>query len=309
MRERCHTQELALGLVLATVISALGVRGEIGKEPVFTNDDGWVWHLKPSGAGADWTSANIEGLAMRLDELKSGKLLLTLAHTEEATRDIVRFRPVAFNASGQRFEFTRDSGGSTEGVALEGYLLDLKILPREEVKYLGLEKLTKDNLRDVVAPAAFQKLKNSGTQALPFPRIGERYDFELATIDGKQIGSREVHGKVVLLDFWARWCGPCMVKLPKLKETYRKLNNRGFEVVGLNHDWTLEEAKRTIAQQELPWPNVLAPTNKDQRELWLIASGTGALPRLLLIDRDGILRADILPQELDKKIEKLIEKP
>ena len=113
--------------------------------------------------------------------------------------------------------------------------------------------------------------------------------------------------------------------LPAIQTKYRRLavvglgyvglpsavnfGERGFEVVGLNHDWTLEEAKRTIAQQELPWPNVLAPTDKDQRELWLIASGTGALPRLLLIDRDGILRADILPQELDKEIEKLIEKP
>jgi len=308
VRERCDIQKVALGLVLATVISALGVRGENGKEPVFTNESGWVWHLKPSGAGADWTSANIEGLAMRLDELKSGKLLLTLAHTEEATREIVRFRPVAFNASGQRFEFSRDSGGSTEGVALEGYLLDLKILPRDQIKSLGLEKLTKDKLRDVVAPAAFQKLKDSGIQALPFPRIGERYDFELTTIDGKQIGSRDVHGKVVLLDFWARWCGPCMAKIPKLKETYRKLNNSGFEVVGLNHDWTLEEAKRTIAEQELPWPNVLAPTNKNQRELWLIASGTGALPRLLLIGRDGILRADVSPHDLDAEIEKLIDK-
>src|SRR5437016_4412743 len=148
MRERCHTQELALGLVLATVISALGVRGENGKEPVFTNENGWVWHLKPSGAGADWTSANIGGLAMRLDELKSGKLLFTLAHIEQSTRDIMRFRPVAFNASGQRFEFAPDSGGSTDGVALEGYLLDLETLPRAQIKYLGLEKLTKDNLRD-----------------------------------------------------------------------------------------------------------------------------------------------------------------
>ncbi len=309
MKATFYTRKLALGLVLGTLVSALGLRGENGKEPIFANENGWVWHLKPSAAGADWTSANIEGLAMRLDELKSEKLLLTLAHTEETTNDIVRFRQVAVNASGQRFEFARDSGGSTEGVALEGFLLDLKIIPRDQIRYLGLEKLTKDKLRDVVAPAAFQKLKDSGTQALPFPRIGERYDFELTTIDGKQIGSREVHGKLVLLDFWARWYGPCMAKIPKLKETYRKLNNRGFEVVGLNHDWTLEEAKRTIAQQALPWANVLAPTNKDQRELWLVASGTGALPRLLLIDRDGILRGDISPHDLDAEIEKLIDKP
>jgi thiol-disulfide isomerase/thioredoxin len=273
----------------------------------FENAPGWTWRLKPNAAGTDWTSANTGGLAMRLDELKDGKLLFELAHTLDSTRDIARFRPVAFNAAGQRFEFSQDSGGSTEGVTLEGYTLDLTTVPREQIKYLGLEQLSHDSLRDVVAPAAFQRLKNISANALPFPRIGEPYDFELMAIDGHVVNSRELRGKTVLLDFWASWCPPCMAELPKIKEVYKKLNARGFQVVGLNHDWTLEVAKRAIAKLELPWPNVLAPEQKEQRELWLTATDTAGLPRLLLVDSDGILRVDCSVGQLESEIDKLMK--
>src|SRR3974390_2644349 len=58
----------------------------------FENAPGWTWRLQPNGAGTDWTSANTGGLAMRLDELKGGKLLFELAHTLDSTHGIARFR-------------------------------------------------------------------------------------------------------------------------------------------------------------------------------------------------------------------------
>jgi thiol-disulfide isomerase/thioredoxin len=157
-----------------------------------------------------------------------------------------------------------------------------------------------------VAPAALRQLKAAGVDALPFPIIGERYEFELTAIDGKRIDSKALRGKVVLLDFWARWCGPCMVKMPKLKETYQRLHGRGFEIVGLNHDYTIAQARRVIADQKLPWPNVVAPLDKDHRRAWLEATGTGPIPRLLLLDREGILRADVSPYNLEAEIEKMM---
>ena len=302
------------GLLVLTPFACLlggagGPGGGGGPEKKFANDEGWVWHINPTGGG--WASSASNGLVMRLDELKDDKLLLTLAHSAKSARDkrIVRFRPVAFDANGRRFEFRPDSGGSAEDAALQGFTLDPKDLPRRDIKFIGVEKLTEGNLRDVLAPAAFKKLKDAGAQALPYPRLGQPYEFEVTTLDGKKVNSKDLRGKVVLLDFWARWCGPCMAKMPKLKETYLKHHARGLEVIGLNHDPTAEAARQVVAEQGLPWPNVLAPADGEQTALWYAATGTRSLPRLLLIDRDGVLRADVTPDQLDAEIEKLVGKP
>jgi thiol-disulfide isomerase/thioredoxin len=303
-----RTKRFLVGARILIAIQCVTVSAQEVSGVKLENAPGWVWRLRPNSAGTDWTSANTAGLAMRLDELKSGKLLFSLAHTLDSTRNIARFRPVAFNAAGRRFEFSPDSGGSTEGVTLEAFTLDLASVPREQIKYLGLEELSHDNLRDIVAPAAFHQLTNGAANALQFPRAGDRYDFELSAINGQVITSRELHDKVVLLDFWASWCPPCMAELGKIKEIYQKLNSRGFEVIGLNHDWTIEAARRAIAKQELPWPNVLAPTQKEERELWATACDTAALPRLLLIDQDGVLQNDCPFLELEREIEKLLNR-
>jgi thiol-disulfide isomerase/thioredoxin len=297
---------IGAALLLTAGSAALGA-GVKEEKPKFENESGWVWHMEPQPAG--WHSMSGEGLSMRLDELNDGKLLLTLAHAVDANQEVVQFRPVAFNAGRQRFIFKFDSGGSSENASLDAYVFDLKGLPRDQIEFIGIEKLTKDNLRDAVAPAALRKLREAGVSALAFPQIGERYDFDLTTIEGKKISSRALRGKVVLLDFWARWCGPCMAKMPKLKEAYQRLKKDGFEVVGLNHDYGAETAKRVIDEQKLPWPNVLAPVDKDQRELWLSATGTTSLPRLLLMDRGGVLRADVSPHDVVAEIEKLVGTP
>jgi thiol-disulfide isomerase/thioredoxin len=279
-----------------------------GAEPRFENEQGWVWHIRPSEAG--WGTTATQGLVMRLDELKGDKLLLTLAHGQDSMRDMVRVRPVAFDAEGKRVEFRANSGGGSGSVSMTGFVLDLKEIPRERIKLIGIEKLTKDGLERVIAPAAYRKLKEAGVNVLAYPRVGQPYEFDLTTIDGKKISSKDLRGKVVLLDFWAKWCGPCMAKMPKLKETYARLHERGLEVVGVNHDNDLETAKRVIAEQKLPWANVMAPVGEEgQLSLWYAASGTQSLPRLLLIDREGVLRAEVAPYQLEGEIEKLVGKP
>src|SRR5688572_17900082 len=86
-----------------------------GAAPAFENERGWVWHIRPSEAG--WGSTATQGVVMRLDELKEDKLLLTLAHAQDSMRDVVRVRPVAFDAEGKRVEFRANSGGGSGSVS------------------------------------------------------------------------------------------------------------------------------------------------------------------------------------------------
>jgi thiol-disulfide isomerase/thioredoxin len=279
------------------------------QKPEFKTEPGWVWQLEPRSFSWPANSSG-GGMALRLDELAGEKLLLTIAYPIELSRDIVKFRPVAFGTAGNRFEFGESGAAGTKQVRQEAHILDLKTAPREQIKYLAIEKLTKENSREIIAPAAFQKLKEAGLSALPYPVVGKPYEFELTTIEGKKITSRDFRGRVVLLDFWAKWCTPCMAKMPKLKETFGKLNRHGFDIIGLNHDRSVEIAKRTITRQELPWPNVLAPLEEADYELWKQATGIfeTSIPRLLLLDRNGILRADVSPDNLEAEIEKLVGK-
>jgi thiol-disulfide isomerase/thioredoxin len=153
-----------------------------------------------------------------------------------------------------------------------------------------------------MADAAAAKAKGQGLDVLPFPVVGESYAFHLKDVTGNLIDSRELRGKVVLLDFWATWCLPCMQKLPNLKELYARWHDEGFEVVGINFDDGQATLAKTVEELSLPWPQTMGPTDEELRHLWWKAMGLGALPRLLLIDRSGVLRADCRPDELEKHI-------
>jgi hypothetical protein len=99
-----------------------------------------------------------------------------------------------------------------------------------------------------------------------------------------------------------------MALLPEIKQLYEKWHRDGLEVLGINFDLDAEKAKKTCKELELPWPQVLVPNEETARQLWQEASDIGCLPRVLLIDRDGILRVDGAAQ-LDEAIAKLLKRP
>jgi thiol-disulfide isomerase/thioredoxin len=271
----------------------------------FNNEVGWVWQVEPIPATNGAVAKS--GLVLMLSELKDGDVLLTIAFSEDPNQDAFAFRGVAFDNLNRRYEFDRPVGGGSDGVSLQAFRMPAERLTWDKLKRFGIEKLTNDSLRMVISPKAVQKLKDQGEQALKYPEIGKPYIFQIKAVDGSILRSKDFLGKVVLLDFWASWCTPCMAKMPKLKETYRQLSDRGFEVIGINHDNTVESANRVLSKENLPWREVLAPMGKDERALWNVGAGITSLPRLWLIDRNGILRADVSVQELDEAIQKLVD--
>jgi peroxiredoxin len=102
------------------------------------------------------------------------------------------------------------------------------------------------------------------------------------TVDGEAFDIEQYRGKVVVLHFWASWCGPCIRQIPGLKELYAKYHDRGFEVLGISYDFEEEKVREFIERHELPW---LSLFDKDRVILNRFSHGNSSLS--LLIDREG----------------------
>lgn len=79
-------------------------------------------------------------------------------------------------------------------------------------------------------------------------------DFEFRDFSGASRHLSELKGRLILLDFWATWCVPCMEDLPALKKTYKEFHGEGFEILGMNGDETPDKSERVVRQMGIVWP-------------------------------------------------------
>lgn len=112
-------------------------------------------------------------------------------------------------------------------------------------------------------------------------------DFSSSTVDleGNPISLAEYRGKVVLLDFWAVWCGPCLGEIPRIKRVYEKYHDNGFEVIGVSMDEDEAVLRAYIHENEMPWRHIF------DGQRWsghLVEQyGVRSIPAPFLIDREG----------------------
>lgn len=133
-------------------------------------------------------------------------------------------------------------------------------------------------------------------------------DFKLETPEGEAINLSDYAGtgKVVLVDFWASWCGPCVREMPRLVEMYEKYKNQGFEIVGVSLDSDGEAWKKGIERLNITWPQMsdLKGWQSEAAKMYAIRS----IPHVLVLDKDGVIVSRGLHgEELQKKIEELMK--
>jgi thiol-disulfide isomerase/thioredoxin len=104
-------------------------------------------------------------------------------------------------------------------------------------------------------------------------------------MDGPNLRLQEQRGKVVLINFWATWCGPCRQEMPHLSRLYEKYRGAGFVLLGVNVDDDARRATDLAQKLGLPFP-VLLDTDKKVSRLYDL----GTMPTSVLIDRDGKVR-------------------
>jgi peroxiredoxin len=133
---------------------------------------------------------------------------------------------------------------------------------------------------------------------------GAAPEIEAADLSGTRMRLSEHRGKVVLLVFWASWCGPCMRDVAHEKELVEHFKGRPFVIVGVNGDHTKEHAVSTVQAHAIPWRSFWnggddGPITRQ----W----GIQAWPSLFVIDDEGVIRHNYLRgSELDGPLEKLV---
>lgn len=129
-------------------------------------------------------------------------------------------------------------------------------------------------------------------------------ELKFTGLDGEQYDLRDYRGKVVLLDFWATWCPPCIAGIPRVKTAFEKYRTEGFEVIGISYDSDRSTLERYLAGTPLPWPQFFDAEGRDSS--LALSLGQPGPPAYWLIDREGKVSDLNGFQELETKIEKLL---
>lgn len=130
--------------------------------------------------------------------------------------------------------------------------------------------------------------------------------FAVTTMDGKRISLDDLQGKVVLIDFWATWCGPCREALPHVKAIAKKFEGQPITVLSVSLDTDEQKWKEFVAKNEMTWPQYFdhgftGPVAK--------SFGVQAIPHTFTIDADGILQDEhIGDASIEGKLKKLIKR-
>ena len=109
-------------------------------------------------------------------------------------------------------------------------------------------------------------------------------NFTLKDVAGKDVKLSSYKGKVVLLNFWATWCGPCKIEIPWFNEFHQKYQGKGFVVLGISADDTVEQLKPFVAQYKMAYPVLVGLGRDDVQEA---LGPVWGLPTTLLINREG----------------------
>ena len=147
---------------------------------------------------------------------------------------------------------------------------------------LGLRRRDAGAFR-LVACAAFAVVAGTASSAIA-PQAAAP-DFTLHAMGGPNLRLKEQRGRVVMVNFWATWCGPCRQEMPQLNRLYEKYKGSGFVLLGVNVDDDVSKAAEVATKLGVTFP-VLLDTDKAVSKLYDLST----MPSTVIIDRDGKVR-------------------
>ncbi len=138
--------------------------------------------------------------------------------------------------------------------------------------------------------------------------VGKPLTLSAAGLSGGSVDVSRYRGKVVLLFFWSTWCQPCTEDLPRMRAIYNENRSRGFEIVGVNLDTTIDPVRPFLAEHDVPWPQIFEPggLESDPAKQFGIIS----LPTMFLTDKTGkVTHRNVSVDDLKTLLPELLGKP
>ncbi|MGA2555711.1 MAG: TlpA disulfide reductase family protein [Verrucomicrobiota bacterium] len=149
---------------------------------------------------------------------------------------------------------------------------------------------SRDVIKEIAANAdAPAEIKDAAAQMQKhLDRVGRPFALKYAANDGREVDLDKLRGKVVLVDFWASWCQPCVEMMPEVKEAYGQFHSNGFEIAGINLDQEKESFTNFVAEQKMEWPQFFDGKYWDTK--YAVEFDVKDIPAMWLVDKKGVLR-------------------
>ena len=129
---------------------------------------------------------------------------------------------------------------------------------------------------------------------------------QFTAVDGREVDLAKLHGKVVLIDFWATWCPPCRGEVPNVVEAYKKFHDKGFEIIGISLDKNKEALVEFTKKNGMIWPQYF--DGKGWENAISKKNGIDSIPAMWLLDKEGRVVTTDAREDLAGQVEKLLAK-
>jgi thiol-disulfide isomerase/thioredoxin len=304
--------EAQFGMMLLTD-STQGVRVEIDALP---QNPGFITAAKVLGSKESALIAEYVPLALTIQDSLTQVNLAMQANPQFAEQNSAEFTRLKQRAHEIAATFIQENKGSPVGLfALDQLNRSTSTTLTQEV----LAEARKSMPQSAYLGAVEERLQAAKARTLPSgqPRPTAQQPTGIAVgadapeillngLDGKARKLSDLKGKVVLIDFWASWCGPCRRENPTVVRAYQQFRDRGFEVFSVSLDKQKEPWERAIQQDGLVWPNHVSDL-AGWNSIAASAYGVTSIPATFLLDQEGkVVATNLRGPALAAKLNELL---